>query len=102
MFMSVEMSLLIAISGLVIATLTFITNFNRNNKKDTEESVSERASMNARLLTKLDMILDDVKDIKKDNADMRKEINTLSGRVLVLEQQSKIPAYGSSFVDKVD
>lgn len=89
--MSIELSLFISISGLIIAALTFITNFNRNSKKDTTESVEERASMNARVLTKLDIISDDIRDIKKDNTDIRKDMNHLSDRVLILEQYCKTP-----------
>lgn len=85
----IELPLLISLLGFVIAALSFITTFSRNSKKDTAEEVEERASMNARVLTKLDSISDDVRDIKKDNQDIRKELNRLSERVVVLEQRSK-------------
>lgn len=85
----IELPLLISLLGFFIAALSFITTFSRNSRKDTAEEVEERASMNARLLTKLDSISDDVRDIKKDNQDIRKELNHLSERVVILEQRSK-------------
>lgn len=85
----IELSLLISLSGLAIALLTFLTNFNRNAKKDNTEFVAERASMDARVLTKLDGISDDLRDIKKDNQDIRKDLTHLSERVLILEQTTE-------------
>ena len=87
--MTIELTIFVSIAGLLIAALTFITNFNRNSKNDTTAEVEERASMNARLLTKLDGISDDLRDIKKDNQDMRKEMSHLADRVLILEQTAE-------------
>lgn len=87
--MTIELTIFISIASLLIATLTFITNFNRNSKHDTTAEVEERASMNARLLTKLDGISDDLKEIKRDNLDMHKEMTQLSERVLILEQTAE-------------
>lgn len=85
--MSVELTVFVSIIGLFIAALTFITNLSRNNRKDTTEEVEERASMNVRVLTKLDGISDDLREIKKDNQDIRKDLSNLSDRVLILEQK---------------
>lgn len=83
----IELPVLISLLGFFIAALSFISSYTRNNKKDTTEEVEERASMNARVLAKLDAISDDIRDIKKDNQDIRKELNALSDRVLILEQK---------------
>lgn len=85
--MTIEVAVLISLSGLLIAAATFFTNFTRNSKKDAADAVEERASMNARVLTKLDGISDDLREIKKDNQDIRKDLSNLSDRVLILEQK---------------
>ena len=46
--------------------------------------------MNARVLTKLDMISDDIKEVKRDNQDLRKEVSHINERVLILEQSFKL------------
>lgn len=61
----------------------------RNNLRDTEESVEERATMNATILTRLDNISDSLNEIKKDNKDLRNELGELKDRVLVLENKEK-------------
>ena len=86
----IELPLLISLLGFFVAALSFVTTFSRNSRRDTAEEVEERASMNARVLTKLDIIADDIKDIKKDNQDTKKELNKLESRVLVLEQKLNI------------
>lgn len=82
-----EITISVAVLSLIIAALSFLTTYSRNSRRDTTEEVEERASMNARVLTKLDSISDDVRDIKKDNQDIRKELNHISDRVLILEQR---------------
>lgn len=103
--MTIEVAQLVSVVSLGIAFASFIISSLRNNKKDTTEEVEERASMNARVLTKLDAISDDLRDIKKDNQDLRNEMKGISDRVLILEQRVQLSEkvnYGSSFVDKGD
>ena len=88
--MSVEVTILLSIFSFLVASISFIVTFLRNTKKDTTEEVEERASMNARVLTKLDAICDDLRDIKKDNQDMRKEMQGLANRILILEQRLQV------------
>ena len=102
--MAIELTILISIVSVCLAVTSFVVSFLRNTKKDTTEEVEERASMNARVLTKLDTISDDLREIKKDNQDMRKDIYGLSNRVLILEQKLQIGKveYASSHVEKAD
>lgn len=102
--MSVDLNILIPIVSVLIAVAAFIRTTFRDTRKDTTEEVEERASMNARVLTKLDTISDDLREIKKDNSDMRKEMQGLSNRVLILEQRLQIGKveYASSFTEKTE
>lgn len=97
--MSIEIALLISLVSVSIAVISFF----RNSKKDTTEEVEERATMNAMVMTKLDAISDSLKDIRKDNQDIRDEMKGLSERVIVLEQHVHMMdkvAYASSYSEK--
>ena len=59
------------------------------------DDVEERASMNARVLTKLDTISDDIRDIKHDNQDMRKDLNRFNERLIVCEQKLQLRNTGA-------
>ena len=90
--MQIELSTLISIVSVCAALVFGYIAMKRNNTSDIEEN----ASMNARVLTKLDMISDDLKDMKRDSQDLRQEFTHLSERVLILEQKTK--TQGFSFV----
>jgi sensor histidine kinase regulating citrate/malate metabolism len=99
----IEVTILISVVSVFVAVASFVTSFLRNTKKDNTEEVEERASMNARLLTKLDVISDDVREIKKDNQTLRTDINSLSTRITVLEQQTKFGVnFASGYAEKAD
>ena len=61
--MTIELSLLL--SGISVAFAIFfgISNKKRNDKKDAEQETEERATANTLMMTKLENIADDVKDI---------------------------------------
>lgn len=61
----------------------------RGNRHDIEASTEERASMNAMVMTKLDNISENIADIKRDNKDLRQELQNLRDRIVVLEQTSE-------------
>ena len=84
--MTLDVNILISIVSVSAALFFGYQAFSRSTHEDTEE----RASMNARVLTKLDMISDDLKDVKRDNKDLRKEVNGLNERLVVLEQHCEI------------
>ena len=87
--MTVELSLLL--SGISVAFAIFfgISSKNRNDRKDTEQETEDRASTHTLLMTKLENIADDVKDIKRDYRETRTEIQDLRDRVIAVEQSLK-------------
>lgn len=86
---TIELSLLL--SGISVAFAIFfgISNKKRNDKKDAEQETEERATANTLMMTKLENIADDVKDIKRDYKETRAEVQDLHDRVLIVEQSLK-------------
>lgn len=87
--MTVEISLLL--SGISVAFAIFfgISSKNRNDRKDTEQETEDRASTHTLLMTKLENIADDVKDIKRDYRETNIEVQNLRERVVAVEQSLK-------------
>ena len=87
--MTVEISLLL--SGISVAFAIFfgISSKNRNERKDTEQETEDRASTHTLLMTKLENIADDVKDIKRDYRETNIEVQNLRERVVAVEQSLK-------------
>ena len=87
--MTVEISLLL--SGISVAFAIFfgISSKNRNERKDTEQATEDRASTHTLLMTKLEDIADDVKDIKRDYRETNAEVQNLRERVVAVEQSLK-------------
>ena len=87
--MTVEISLLL--SGISVAFAIFfgISSKNRNDRKDTEQETEDRAATHTLLMTKLENIAEDVKEIKRDNREMRSEVQNLRDRVVAVEQSLK-------------
>ncbi len=87
--MTVEISLLL--SGISVAAAIFfgISSKNRNERKDTEQATEDRASTHTLLMTKLEDIADDVKDIKRDYRETNAEVQNLRERVVAVEQSLK-------------
>ena len=87
--MTVEISLLL--SGISVAFAIFfgISSKSRNDRKDTEQETEDRASTHTLLMTKLENIADDVKDIKRDYRETNIEVQNLRERVVAVEQSLK-------------
>lgn len=87
--MTVELSLLL--SGISVAFAIFfgIASKSRNDRKDTEQETEDKASTHTMLITKLENIADDVREIKRDYRETREELKELYGRVAVAEQSVK-------------
>lgn len=87
--MTVELSLLL--SGISVAFAIFfgISSKSRNDKKDTEQETEDRAATHTLLMTKLENIADDVKDIKRDYRETNAEVQNLRERVVAVEQSLK-------------
>ena len=81
---SIILSILSVVSICSAIAFSYIA-MRRNNNIDTEE----RASMNARVLTKLDTISDDLREMKRESQDLRQEVGHLNERVIILEQRIK-------------
>ena len=81
--MTIELSLLL--SGISVAFAIFFG----ISKKDAEQETEERATANTLMMTKLENIADDVKDIKRDYKETRAEVQNLHDRVLIVEQSLK-------------
>lgn len=87
--MTVEISLLL--SGISVAFAIFfgISSKSRNDRKDTEQETEDRATTHTLLMTKLENIGEDVKEIKRDNRETRSEVQNLRDRVVAVEQSLK-------------
>lgn len=87
--MTVELSLLL--SGISVAFAIFfgISSKSRNDRKDTEQETEDRAATHTLLMTKLENIADDVKDIKRDYRETNAEVQNLRERVVAVEQSLK-------------
>lgn len=87
--MTVELSLLL--SGISIAFAIFfgISSKSRNDRKDIEQETENRAETNTLLMTKLESIAEDVKDIKRDYRETNAEVQNLRERVVAVEQSLK-------------
>ena len=87
--MTVELSLLL--SGISVAFAIFfgISSKSRNDRKDTEQETENRAATHTLLMTKLENIADDVKDIKRDYRETNEEVQNLRERVVAVEQSLK-------------
>jgi peptidoglycan hydrolase CwlO-like protein len=87
--MTIELSLLIAGVSVAFAAYFGITSKQRNDRKDTQKDAEERAATNTMVITKLENIGNDVKDIKRDYKETRKEVQDLHDRVVIVEQSMK-------------
>ena len=77
--------IVISVCAVLFSILSWSLNFGHDRNKDTEQRVIERTEMNC----KLDMINNNVVDIKNDNAKIREELKAINDRVVVVEQSVK-------------
>lgn len=87
--MTVEVALVLSFVSVGFGILSTVFSISRNNRKDTQETAEEKAATNTMLITKLENIADDVKDIKRDYRETREEVQNLRDRVVVVEQSLK-------------
>ncbi len=86
----IELSTLISIISVSAAVIFGYIAMKRNDTKDIEADVEERVTQLTRVITKLDSITEALNEIKRDNRDLRTDLNKLSERVVVLEQKSAL------------
>lgn len=82
--MSAEVIVSLCISG--FALLFTVLSFRKSEFKDTSADAKELATMNANIT----YIRNAIDDIKLENRAIKKELDELKSRVIVLEQQLKI------------
>lgn len=87
--MPVELQLLLTCVSVACAVYFGIATKTRNDRKDTEQEVENRAAASTMMMTKLENIADDIKDIKRDYKETREEVQQLNNRVITVEQSLK-------------
>lgn len=94
--MSIEVSLLISALSLSSAIYFNAWNKNRTAKKDVEEEkqqeraeAKEAAANTTAIMIKLEMMSNDLKDIKSDNKDLRDQMNAFRERLAATESSLK-------------
>lgn len=86
---TIELSLLLSGVSIAFAIFFGISNKKRNDRKDIEQDTEERATANTLMMTKLENIADDIRDIKRDYKETRAEVQDLHDRVLLVEASLK-------------
>lgn len=79
----ISVTIALSIFSVVFAAVSLFTTMRRNNKKDD----GEEASRSATIISKLENIGDDVKDVKSDIREMRNDLRDHTARIIVLEQK---------------
>lgn len=86
---TIELSLLLSGISIAFAIYFGISTKKRNDRKDAEENAENRATTNTMVITKLENMADDIKDIKRDYHESRQEMQELRDRVITVEQSLK-------------
>lgn len=86
---TIELSLLLSGISIAFAVYFGISSKKRNERKDVEEDAENRATTNTMVITKLENMADDIKDIKRDYRESRQEVQDLRDRVIAVEQSLK-------------
>ena len=83
--MTIELAVLLSIISVGVGVFSAIT----SKRKDIAHDAEERTATNTMLMTKLDNISEDVRDIKRDYKETHKEVQMLRDRVTCVEQSLK-------------
>jgi peptidoglycan hydrolase CwlO-like protein len=83
--MTIELALLISLISAAFAVYFGVKNNKRADSTDVERKAAEMATINV----KLDTIGGDVRDIKYDMTDVKKDVQSLNDRMIVVEQSTK-------------
>lgn len=81
----VSIGLVVTIVNIAIAITTFL----KNNKKETKQETKEEVASITKIDTKLDVISKNVDEIRLDNKEISRSLNTLAERVTAVEQSTK-------------
>ncbi len=80
--MQVDVTVIISFMSLLVAVIVGITNIRRNNATDNRKEASETTT----LIVKLENISDGVNEIKSDMRNIRKDVQNLRDRLIMVEQ----------------
>ncbi|WP_050638821.1 MULTISPECIES: hypothetical protein [Clostridia] len=83
--MTIELALIISIVSTSFAVFFGIKNTKRADTSDAEKKAVESATINV----KLDTIAGDVRDIKYDMTAVKKDVQGLTERMIIVEQSTK-------------
>lgn len=83
--MTIEVTLLISFCSLALAIFTGLKGTKRADTSDIERRATEQAKVNV----KLDGIADDCRVIKSDMSSVKKDVQNLSERLVIVEQAVK-------------
>lgn len=86
----IDITLLIAIGGFIVALLSLISNKNKNTKENTQKEVAEAiktATSNANLNAKLDTIMQNVSEMRIDSRETNNTIKSMSEKLTRVEQK---------------
>lgn len=83
--MTMELALLISIVSTAFAVFFGLKNTKRADTSDAEKKAVESATINV----KLDTIAGDVRDIKYDMTAVKKDVQGLTERMIIVEQSTK-------------
>lgn len=87
--MTIELSLLLTGISVAFAVFFGLSTKSRNDRKDIKDDTEEKAATHTLLMTKLENIADDVKDIKRDYRETNADVQNLRERVVAVEQSLK-------------
>lgn len=82
---SISVGLVFTIIGSIIGYATFYMNSKKNTKQETKEEVATITKID----TKLDIISKNVDEIRLDNKDISKSLQSLAERVSAVESSTK-------------
>lgn len=86
---TIEIALLLSIISVGFGVFSAVSSKTRNDRKDTEQQTEDKAATHTMLITKLENISDDLKEIKRDYRDTRLEVQSLRERVVAVESSLK-------------
>nr|DAI88282.1 MAG TPA: hypothetical protein [Caudoviricetes sp.] len=83
--MTIEISILVSVVAAAFAIYFGLKNSRKSDTKDIEERVARDTKINI----KLDDIAGDVKDVKYDISSVKKKVDDIDRRLVIVEQSTK-------------
>lgn len=83
--MNIDVSTLISVLSLTVATIVALTNIRRNHTADDRQEATEMTT----LIVKLETINNGVNEIKSDMRNMKDDMQDFRDRLIIVEQSTK-------------